>query len=724
MAGLAAAVQDALSTYEIPDDDLIGDVLMPAMSHAEEVRIGTGFFSSRSLAEIAPGLVGFITASQEPLRLLLSPVISNDDREAIRRAVTTPEEVVAEVAGRILDHARLRESAVVAHTLDCLAYLIACDRLELRFVLMPEGMYHKKKWLFRDGEHWLGVHGSGNLTQPGLISNGEQMTVDKAWADGPVASDRVDRLIRQWDRQWNNDHPGSLTVSDVQGLRFAGPHPPSSVPTMADFWDAWRADSVAGLEPQLPPNVLRPPAPRLVIPPDLEWRSGTYAHQGRAVDAFFDAGGRGVFEIATGGGKTRTALICATIMQDRHDGPFLVVVLVPSKPLMNQWAEDVRGFGIQPVVLSRFGPAERRAKLQEIVAAMSGSVPRTEVLIASNALFARDEAVRSLLDRLGDRALTFLVGDEMHNLGTPSFIEEPPEQFERRLGLSATPVRQYDPDGTDRLFDFFGPPIFSFGLADAIKANCLVPYRYHLHEVTLTEEEADKYLDLTTRLRTAGFHIDDDGRMANTNDAVDHLLRQRRAVLEQADGKVAALADLLRSTGPANIRRALIYTSAKGSVVETVRQIEKVNALVAGMGIISHQFTNAETSRSDAEDLLAGFGRGDYQVLTAMKVLDEGIDIPQTDTAFLLASTTVRREWVQRRGRILRRAPGKQTASVHDFLVVPPDIESGVARSQLKGELARAEEFSSLAENEWDPDGPRRLISKYDEAVWSGGQYR
>lgn len=209
-----------------------------------------------------------------------------------------------------------------------------------------------------------------------------------------------------------------------------------------------------------------------------------------------------------------------------------------------------------------------------------------------------------------------------------------------------------------------------------------------------------------------------------TTDAVEGLLRQRRAVLEQAGGKIAALASFLRAAGPASVRRTLIYASAKGSVLESVRQIEQVNALLADLGIVSHQFTNAETSRADADQILESFGVGDYQVLTAMKVLDEGIDIPQTDTAFLLASTTVRREWVQRRGRILRRAPGKERATVHDFLVVPPDLESGVARSLLKGELARAEEFAGLAENEWDADGPRGLISQYEAVAWSGGQHR
>ena len=105
-----------------------------------------------------------------------------------------------------------------------------------------------------------------------------------------------------------------------------------------------------------------------------------------------------------------------------------------------------------------------------------------------------------------------------------------------------------------------------------------------------------------------------------------------------------------------------------------------------------------------------------------MKVLDEGVDIPQTDTAFILASSTVEREWVQRRGRLLRAAPGKRHATLHDFFVVPLDPDSREGRSVLRGELARAEAFASLALNEWDPEGPRlNVISVYDDIMYQGG---
>jgi superfamily II DNA or RNA helicase len=720
---LVSDLTPALPIYEIPDDDLVGEVLIPAMRAAVDVRIGAGFFTSQCLAQIAPGLADFLQNSGQPLRLLMSPDINDDDREAIQRGIATPDQVIAETMATLFQGARLSESAVVRHTLECLAYLVAAKRLEARFVLMEQGMFHKKIWLFSEGQNLCAVHGSGNATARGLVVNGEQMTVDRPWMDGASAADRVDLLVRQWERQWENRHEHSLTITAPQVLRLLERSPAKGVPpTTHDFWDAWQRDYEAGIELALPPHHAVKLHHLLKIPSGTEWKTGRFGHQGRAAAELLKAGGRGIFEIATGGGKTFTSLISATLLQDRSEGPMLLVILVPSTPLMLQWREDVRRFGIEALLPSEYEPTARRARIEETRAALATGERRTEVLISTNKLFASDSCVRDLVNSTSPTALSMLIADEMHNLGVPTFLQNLPEEFDNRLGLSATPIRQYDPDGTDRLFDFFGPSVFEFDLGAAIDAGCLTPYEYHVHEVGLTHMEMDKYVALTEELRAAGFRLDDDGRTVTANPKVERLLRERRAVLEQAGRKIDVLRDLLVTSGPATVRRCLIYTSAKATAIGTTRQIEKVNALLSELSIISHQFTSAETSQVAYRDLLKRFGEGDYQVLTAMKVLDEGIDIPQTDTAFLLSSSSVRREWVQRRGRILRTAQGKNMATLHDFMTVPPVLDTNEGRSIIRSELTRVEEFASIAKNEWANDGPRSVISRYEEILWRGGR--
>ena len=287
------------------------------------------------------------------------------------------------------------------------------------------------------------------------------------------------------------------------------------------------------------------------------------------------------------------------------------------------------------------------------------------------------------------------------------------------LAYRPTPIRQYDPDGTDQLFDFFGgPPQFEFSLGEAIKAGCLVPYEYYIHPVEFQPDEMERYQELTERLIKAGFQIGDDGRTVGLTDRVASLLRDRRALVEQADAKISSLARELERIGTNRVARTLIYASAKATVDGKTKQIIEVNRVLERLNIISHQYTSEETSSKQSRSILDRFGAGDYQVLTAMKVLDEGVDIPQTDTAFLLASSTVEREWVQRRGRILRQVPGKDVARLHDFIVVPPCLESPAAKSLLRSELRRASAFADLAENEYDPDGANTVIRQLENELW------
>jgi superfamily II DNA or RNA helicase len=715
---LEIALADVESLYDIPEDDLIGEVLIPAMAVAEYVRIGAGFFSSQCLAQIAPGLASFLERSKGTIELLISPSISDADRDALARGALSPQDAIQIAVDRLLEEASLSQHALVHHTLDCLAYLVAAKRLVVRFALMKQGMYHKKLWLVRVGTTWAAVHGSGNATARGLLVNGEQMSVDRPWTDGSASQARVAKLLTRWDSQWANKSPHVLCIDLKDGLRMIDRrHTGSALPSIDDFWRAWHADHARGLEPSLPPGVDLVGSRLLTIPANVEWRTGKFGHQGHAVDAFLGNGSKGILAIATGGGKTQTALITAVHEQDRHKGPVLVVIIVPSAPLQRQWAEAVRDFGVEPFQPSATSVPRRRSLLEEIRAGLSGRDLFTAVILCTQKLFTEDEGIRSFIAELPDEVLAVLVGDEAHNLGSSGFTAKATHRFNVRLGLSATPTRQYDADGTEALFDFFGSPVFEFTLRDAIDAGCLTPYNYHVHEVELSEQEMSEYEDLTRQLQRKGFIGADDGNDFGHGTQVEHLLRKRRAVLEQTQAKIPALEYLLQMSGPERLARTLIYTSAKPVAVTGLPQIHLVNSVLRRLGIRFHQYTSRETSSPGAVQYLERFSSGDYQVLTAMKVLDEGVDIPQTDTAYLLASSTVRREWIQRRGRILRQSPGKRIAELHDFLVVPPRLDTAAARSVLKGELARAREFAGTAENEYDNDGPRSIIAKYETAL-------
>ena len=714
--GFDSTFKNIRPAYVIPDDDLVREILVPAMQGCDELRLGAGFFSSRCLAQIAPGLASLVNETNCTLDLMVSPEISEEDREAIRNGVSNSREVLEETMLKLFEGALLSASAIERHAVDTLAYLVASGRLRMRVVLMDRGMYHKKIWLFRSGENWLAVHGSGNATERGLLVNGEQMSIDRAWVDGPQAQARVSIFLENWAREWENRNPASYSVEVARALDFLSKHARPEPLTIADFWDAWREDHELGIEPISPPLLATDRiVNRLRIPKSLVWREGRFAHQGRAVDTLVGHGG-GIVAMATGGGKTKTALIAASEMQDRNEGHLCIVILAPTRPLIRQWTAEVLSFGLKPIVLTGMDASSRLQELERVKLGYSSRQARTEVLLMTHALFSRQNSPeRRWLQDLPDSVTRLLIADEVHNLGAKSFTSDLPLFFSQRIGLSATPIRQYDPDGTDQLFGFFGgSPQFEFSLRDAIVSRCLVPYKYFIHPVEFHREEMEYYLELTEQLVRAGFRTDDDGRTVGLTPRVASLLRDRRALIEQASGKISSLELELKHIGATTIARTLIYTSAKAVAPGKTRQITEVNLLLERLSIISRQYTSHETSSADSQSILDRFRSGDYQVLTSMKVLDEGVDIPQTDTAFLLASSTVEREWVQRRGRILRQAPGKDTAQLHDFVVIPPVLDSPGAKSLLRSELRRASAFADLAENEYDTDGPNNVIRELE----------
>ena len=171
------------------------------------------------------------------------------------------------------------------------------------------------------------------------------------------------------------------------------------------------------------------------------------------------------------------------------------------------------------------------------------------------------------------------------------------------------------------------------------------------------------------------------------------------------------LRGLLRQVDTRQLKHTLIYTTDKAP-----EQLLAINALLHERQLQFHQLTAEETQdRERTLAIIRSFQTGDIQVLTAKRVLDEGVNIPQIQTAYILASTTVERQWVQRRGRVLRTcsATGKTSSVIHDFVALPPGFDGGLdddARSLVRGELHRMQEFARLARNAGKPGGPLALI--------------
>lgn len=693
--------------YMLPADPLAGEVLIPSFQAAAKVDCMVGFFSSEVLASLAPGLATYIARSENSFRLIISPLLRAEDQDAIKDGLKSAEEM----ADSILVRMTVTEDLLQRHALKCLSWLLRERRIEIKIALMKDALFHPKVWLFEEGADVVSVHGSSNVTVAGIRKNLEQIAVSRSWQD-PNQRYITHKLRHQFDRLWEDTDDNCIVIAlpDAVRQRLLQTYSSVAPPTERELGALYgRATRVSKEPKSYQPFSM--PVRRFAIPDSLRYQDGPFEHQGKAVDAWCQARYRGVLEMATGSGKTITAMIGAHRLYQQHK-PLLIVIAAPYVPLIEQWCDEVAPFGITPVNLTTAGGVAKRARvLQKLKRRLHTGSSDIEAVVVSHDTLCTPE-FHDAVESFGCPRL--LIADEAHNLGQPSFINNPPEFFEHRLGLSATPIRQYDEEGTEALIHFFGPVAFEFSLKEAI-GHCLVEYEYYLHPVYLTDAEMDAWFELTDKIKQNAWRSES----GKQDDYLLKLLRDRRALLETASGKVLALKRLLDDEDTRSLRHTLVYTSDKGPT-----QLDEVNRLLRDNNILFHQLTAEETaSRKQTKQIIKSFQDGEIQVLTAKRVLDEGVNIPQICTAFILASTTVERQWVQRRGRLLRTcsAIDKTHSVIHDLLALPPNLEDGLdpdARALVRSELRRAQEFARLAKNAGRQAGPLPLIARMVDAAY------
>lgn len=692
-------LDDCKLKWRLPEDPIAEAVLIPGLREAEGFDCMVGFFGGQALRQLAPGLASFISRGNAPMRLLVSPLLTEDDLAGIKAGLTLTEEVLADAVGATLTDEVALTDALANHTLQCLAYLLAAGRLQMKVVLVAGGIFHVKEWILQAGDDIVVLSGSANFTSRAITRNIESLHLHRSWRDIDNL-DTCTESVAEFELLWNNrkhnatviDLPSAVADELIQ--TYDSGRPPTEDDYARAVEESDQAAKASGTRPSFS------------VPGHLDIESGPYAHQGRAVAAWERNDRHGIIAMATGAGKTISALVAAhRLMSDK--GHLLIVIAVPTKPLVTQWVAECIDFGLRPVVAPSLGKAKRLRAIQHALDNIEFGVSEAETIITTNDGLV-DPDVALLLAGFSGNAL--LIADEVHNLGgVQRFLADPPSWPQARLGLSATPVRQYDDDGSKFLVDYFGDVVFEFGLDEAIGV-CLVPYDYFVQRVRLTHDETESYAALSERIRR---QVAINGGQLNTDDVqLTILLNQRRLILETAAGKLTRLERLLDDAGPGAVRRALFYATDKDP-----QQLVEVNEILRHRRIRAHQITDAETSRGRLMSAtMKAFATGVLHALTAKRVLDEGLNVPQIDTAYILASTTVTKQWVQRRGRVLRPSPatGKTHAVIHDFIVLPPvDIPLDEdAKRLVAGELARCDEFARLARNRASSDGPYGVINE------------
>jgi superfamily II DNA or RNA helicase len=442
-----------------------------------------------------------------------------------------------------------------------------------------------------------------------------------------------------------------------------------------------------------------------LTPPDwIEARP----YQTKAIKRWFQADGHGILRMATGTGKTITALLAAARVVEAIDDSFLLVVAAPYQHLVDQWAAELRNFGADPIKAYE-SRREWQPELEQELLELNNDIRDLSVVVTTHKTLAGG-ATQQTLRRA--RCRSMLIGDEVHHLGADHTQNALSDDFEFRLALSATPERWYDDEGTETLVDYFGSTVFSYDIDQAIESDFLCEYYYVPHIVELANDEMAEYKRLSAKIgrliATEEGDIDLDG-----SQSLQTALFKRSRLIGTARHKVEMLVDLLkRESDP---RFILVYCGGgrMGVDEDGERHVDRVTHQIRNDCELSAERFTARENQDERKQLLTRFESGELQVLTSIRCLDEGVDVPATKTAYLLANTTNPRQYVQRRGRILRKHTSKRFAVIHDFITIPDlsaypemlsDDEYSAERSMIRKELNRVSTFADSARNHPDAD--------------------
>lgn len=678
-----------LTGYHKGVNDIAAEFYLPCMSRAISYDRAVGFFNSTIYVIAWPSLKDFVERKGR-MRIICSPILSQEDINALgegysARCEERNAELFQEEIRRMLSDPSIHKPTRV------LATLVSLGVIELHVAFMTgtsltRRLFHDKLGIFRDSKDNIVVFkGSMNETWTGLASDGNLESVDVyvSWADQREAS-RVKSEEKYFESLWQDQHPGVKIrpFPEIAKHELISAADPKNL--FDDMEEICRQMEVAiKLSPERKKGgrVLRP-------------------HQALAIEEWVKNNRRGILEHATGSGKTFTALSAVRMcLEDNYTS----LILVPSELLLKQWHAEIIDTlsDLRPDILL-CGAGYSRWREEGLLGPWTKAAAKPRIVIATIQTASSEEFIRNI--RKGEHLM--IVADEVHRIGSPEHRKIMTLESGARLGLSATPKRAGDALGTRLIFEYFGgiiPPPFT--LKDAISTGVLTPYAYHVHTVLLSDDEQNAWDNLTKKIRQLM------GRQSGTSsessfmddDRIKLLLIQRSRILKSAREKIALALQIITNNYHVG-ERWIIYCDSQD-------QLYRVLDALRTADIKADEYHSEMPG--DRRQTLSLF-ESNGGILVSIKCLDEGVDIPSVSHALILASSKNPREFIQRRGRVLRRAPDKYLAHIHDAIVIPPWIDDAERELAIvEGELSRAIEFGLNATNPSSITELQRIALKY-----------
>ena len=678
-----------------------------ALCNATTFDIKLGFFSSSAINILADGFAAFLYNGGR-MRMIINDVLSEEDRTAIvvgESEVNTPYFDL-----NAIDHISYTLSKHDEHFFECLSWLIRNERIEIKIITpkIGNGIAHSKCGVFSDGINKVAFDGSCNFSKMALIENIESINAFCDW-DGERDKERVNDIVRDFNRTFSgeDDTVKYLKADQIithitktykhkdikelledeqrilhrraenstsDSIRRVLERAKSKVVAIIDTINIERA--------KVKNEQLKTLTPKF---PFAEPRS----YQKEAFNKW-KVSQKGLFAMATGTGKTLTSLNCLLQIYNKFKY-YQALILVPTITLVEQWEDECKRFNFSHIIKVSSKNYGWRSDIDDIKLkeslAQSDDLPSSFIIIATYASFSRESSFKQLmsLSKKTQRQM-LLIADEAHNIGAPNIISKLDRvKILRRIGLSATPERQFDDQGNKAIMQFFGCDekyTFEYSMKDAIDNGYLCRYKYFPHIVRLNEEEMAEYRKISLQL--VKFYNINEGAFLGADDILMRLLLKRKRIIHKAQNKEEVFRQIVKQRFEecGNLKYTLVYvpegvqldSSVQYATTDDPIDDADVDKLIDKYTQIIQEISPTTTVRKfvsgiqDRDEVLRKFSTGETEVLTSMKCLDEGVDVPRSELAIFCASTGNPRQFIQRRGRILRKHPDKYIAIIHDLI--------------------------------------------------------
>ena len=687
-------------------DNMARDFYIPLLKETIDYKRAVGFFSSSVLAEISKGIIGLVN-NCGTIKIITSPKLTDEDITAIRTGYADRKTVIKNALRRELKEP---QNSMQAERLNFLVNLISDGILDIKIAITEEnnkiGMYHEKVGILLDKEgNKIAFSGSMNETANALLANYETIDVFCSWRD---EADRITIKEEAFDSIWNKNGSHIITydIEDISDELI------NKYRTHSIGYQQYDGSNDLVVEEEKELSFFK-------VPDKFEF----YDYQKDAIYNWLNNQCCGIYDMATGTGKTYTALGSICQLSKVLNENLAVIIVAPYQHLVEQWVEDIEDFNVRPIIAYSYPNQNWRKEFYDSVNAYNVGVLKHFCLITTNATFSSKD-FQNILNRF--RKNYCFVVDEVHNIGAAKISKLLPKKARYRLGLSATVERHGDDIGTGIIFDYFGrKPCISYTLKEAIDAGFLTPYYYYPVLVNLNNDEYDEYRELTQKIMSAGYRNKDN---SEENTYVEMLLIKRARLVAGCRNKVDKLVEVIspyKDNG-----HILVYCGAtkydRDDINDEtqIRQIDEINyRLYSELGMKVRKFTSAE-NKKERQDIKEMFISEEIQVITAIKCLDEGVNIPAINKAFILASSTNPKEYIQRRGRVLRKSPGKKYAEIYDFITLPRQLsevkycnksEKEIDLSLVRHEFERLKEFADSSLNSSASDSLKeKILEAYD----------